>query len=390
MKKKTSAVAIVIAVIFSILLFPFVLAGGVGAGAVFTLESVIAPDREEEIYQAFVKNGGVDWGYDLLTEGLEKALAEGLAGGLPEGMGDASLLADLDAQEILPKQQAETLVSDIYHAIVQGTEYQVDLSHQKELIKTKLNEYFDTALTEEIKSTVENSLEDEIRNEYGEEFDKLPEKEREQLLAKAKEEATNIALEEARKAFDTEVIPMVDTEVAELEQSVSEAFNSIYDMPEYKELKALETKYGYSLTDRTALCQDISLAGNLLLVVTGVILFLLVVCHWFRPSGFFTAGVFSLIIGGGFFAIAKAVPGFALNLLDSELSKMLAGESALSGVTGFVMPMIEEILGWCLTGFEKVGKIGLMAAALLILVGILLLVIRKTRKEAEPASIAEA
>ena len=49
MKNKTSVLAIVIAVIFSIILFPFVLAGGVGAGAVFTVESVIAPDREEEL-----------------------------------------------------------------------------------------------------------------------------------------------------------------------------------------------------------------------------------------------------------------------------------------------------------------------------------------------------
>ena len=385
MKKKTSAVAIIIAVFFSIILFPFVFAGGLGASAVFTLESVIAPDREEELYQSFVNNGGVDWGYNLIVEGLEKGLAEGLAGSLPEGMGD-DILADLDAKEILPKQQAETIVSDVYHAIVQGKEYQVDLSHQKELIKQKLNEYFDTTLTEEIKTTVETSLEEEIKREYGEAYDKLPEKEREELLAKAKEEATKIALEEAGTVFNTEVIPMVDTEVKELETEVSKAFNSIYDMPEYKELKALETRYGYSLTDRSKLCQDISLAGNLLLGVTAGVLFLLLVCHWFRPGGFFTAGVFTLIIGGGFYAITKVVPGFALSLLGSELSGMFAEGSAVSEIPGFVMPMLEEILGWCLTGFEKVGKIGLMTAVLLILVGILLLVIRRSKREAEPAS----
>ena len=61
MKKKTSAVAIVVAIIFSIILFPFVLAGGIGASAVFTLESVMAPDREEELYQSFVKNGVYPW-----------------------------------------------------------------------------------------------------------------------------------------------------------------------------------------------------------------------------------------------------------------------------------------------------------------------------------------
>lgn len=383
MKKKTSALAIVVAVIFSIILFPFVLAGGAAASGVFTLESVIAPDREEELYQSFVRNGGMDWGYNLVIDGLEEGLAEALAGGLPEGMGDGSALLDLDAKEILPKQQAETIVSDVYHAIIQGKEYQVDLSHQKELLKTKLNEYFETSVTAEIKATVESSLEEEVKKEYGETYEKLSESERQEIMTKAKEEATNIAMEEARKVFDTEVIPMVDTEVAELEKEVSEAFNSIYDMPEYQELKALEAKYGYSLTDRTALCKDIRLAGYIVLGVTAAVLLLLLVCHWFRPSGFFTAGAFTLIIGGGFFAIAKVIPGFAMNLLDSELSKMFVAESGMTEMPGFVMPVIAEILGWCLTGFEKVGKIGLMAAALLILVGILLLVIRKNKVEAE-------
>lgn len=386
MKKKTSALAIVVAVIFSIILFPFVLAGGAAASGVFTLESVIAPDREEELYQSFVRNGGMDWGYNLVIDGLEEGLEEALAGGLPEGMGDGAALLDLDAKEILPKQQAETIVSDVYHAIIQGKEYQVDLSHQKEVLKTKLNEYYETSVTAEIKATVEDSLEEEVKKEYGETYEKLSESERQEIMTKAKEEATNIAMEEARKVFDTEVIPMVDTEVAELEKEVSEAFNSIYDMPEYQELKALEAKYGYSLTDRTALCKDIRLAGYIILGVTAAVLLLLLVCHWFRPSGFFTAGVFTLIIGGGFFAIAKVIPGFAMNLLDSELSKMFVAESGMAEMPGFVMPVIAEILGWCLTGFEKVGKIGLMAAALLILVGILLLVIRKNKVEAEPAS----
>ena len=385
MKKKTSAVAIAVAVIFSIILFPFVLAGGAAASGIFTLESVIAPDREEELYQSFVRNGGMDWGYNLLIEKADKALGEGLADMLPEGMGDGSSM-EISTKEILPKEQAETMVSDIYHAIVQGKEYQVDLSHQKELIKDKLNEYFDTSVTAEIKATVENSLEEEIKKEYGETYNKLSESEREEIMTKAKEEATSIAMEEARKAFDTEVIPMVDAEVAELEKQVSEAFNSIYDMPEYKELKALETKYGYSLTDRTALCKDIRLTGNIALGVTGVVLLLLLVCHWFRPSGFFTAGAFTLIIGGGFFAIAKVIPGFVLNLLHSELSMMFVEEGVAMETPGFVLPMLSEILGWCLTGFEKVGKIGLMAAALFILVGILLLVIRKNKAEAEPAS----
>ena len=75
-----------------------------------------------------------------------------------------------------------------------------------------------------------------------------------------------------------------------------------------------------------------------------------------------------------------------MNLLNSELSKMFVEGSGVAEMPGFVMPVIAEILGWCLTGFEKVGKIGLMAAVLFILVGILLVILRKNKAEAEPAS----
>lgn len=383
MKKKTSALAIIVAVIFSIILFPFVLAGGLGASVVFTLESVIAPDREEDLYQSFVKNGGIDWGYDLVIEAFEEGLTEGIEGNLPESMGNANSIIELDAREILPKQQAEKIFSDLYHAIIVGKEYQVDLSYQKDLLKTKLNEYFDTAVTEEIKAAIEDTLEEEVKNQYGEVYDRLSETEKQEILTKAREEATKIAMEEARNVFDAEVLVMVETEITELEKEVSEAFNSIYDSPEYQEFKALETQYGYSFTDRTALCKDIRLAGNILLGIAGVALFLLLICHWFRPSGFFTAGAFTLIIGGGLFTVAKIIPGVGLKLLNSELSNIVMEDGAVLETPNFVMPMLEEILGWSLIGFEKVGKIGLMATIIFILVGILFLVNRKNKKEAE-------
>ena len=53
------------------------------------------------------------------------------------------------------------------------------------------------------------------------------------------------------------------------------------------------------------------------------------------------------------------------------------------------MPMIEEVLGWCMVGFEKSGKVFLMAAVILVLVGILLFIIRRNKEAAEPASVLE-
>lgn len=383
MKKKTSIVAIIVAVMFSIILFPVILAGGVGASVVFTLESVLAPDREEELYQSFVKNGGIDWGYDFVIEALEESLNEGIQENLPEGMSSKGSVMGVEIREFLPKEQAEDIFCELYHAIIKGKEYQVDLSYQKNLLETKMNEYFDTTITEEIKAEIEETLEEEVRSEYGEMYDRLSESEKQKVLTMAREEAMKTVMEEAKMIFDKEVISGIDIEITKMEKQISEAFNSIYDSPEYQELKALEAEFGYSLTERTALCKDIRLAGNILLGITGAAVLVLLLCHWFRPSGFFTAGAFSLIIGGGLLAIAKAVPSVGLELLNSELPNILMEEGMGSEIPKFIMSMMEDILGWCLTGFEKVGKIGLVATIVFVLAGILLLVNRKNKKEAE-------
>lgn len=382
MKKKTSALAIVLAVFFSILLFPLIFISSIGSSLIFSMESVIAPNREEELYQSFVKNGGTDWVYDLFVNGVEEGLSEALNGSMPEDLGGESINIDLDARELFTKEQVYTVVDDIYHALIKGKTYQFDLSNQKNYIEAKLREYYETTVTAEIKATVEETIESEVQKEYGEGFDALPESEKQELIAKAKEEATKIALEEAEKLYDTEVIATLETEITSLEADLSKEFNSIYEMPEYQELKALETEYGYSLTDRTELCAGVRMAGYIMLGVTAAMLFVLLLSHWFRPSGFFTAGAFTLVIGGLLLGVAKAVQGILLSLVSSEL----AAEFATEEFPEFIMPMIEEVLGWLPGGFEKVGKFGLMAAVLFILVGILFVIIRRNKAGAEPVS----
>lgn len=361
MRKKTSAVAIIVAVLCSIILFPFIFVSGLGSGVVFSLESVMAPDREEDLYQSFVEKGGMDWAYDLFIGGVEQ--------GVTEGMGENGLDINLDAKELFPKDKVETIIYNLYHAVIKGKEYQFDLSYQKSLLKTKLMEYFDANAEEEI--------ENRIRAEYGDEYDMLTESQKQEAKAKA--------LEEARKAFVEETDTMIEEEFGTLEKELSAEINGIYEMPEYQELMALEEEYGYSLTDRTELCAAIRLAGYVLLGFTGVLIALLLLCHMFRPSGFFTAGVFTLLLGGLMVAISKGIPGVLLGLIKSELS----AEFAMQEMPGFLIPMIEDVLGWCVTGFDKVGKIGLLAAVVLVLVGILLLIIRRNKAEVEPMSAME-
>lgn len=342
MKQKTSTVAIVVAVIFSILLFPLIAVFGLSSGLVFSAEEVLRPNREEDVYRIFADNGGVDFVYDILLEE---------AGSEIEELG-------INPEEFFPRTQIETMVYDIYHSIIKGERYTADFSHQKEITKKFAMEQFDA------------NIETEIQKEYGEAYTLLDENQKAQ------------AIEEARKVFSEELDRSIEEEFSALEQELAAEINSIFDTAEYQEIKAMEAETGYSLSDRTDLCATVRLAGYILLGITCFLILVLLLCHLFRPSGFFTAGAFALIIGGGMTVLAKTVQGILLSLLSSEFAVEYSAEE----FPEFIMPIIDEALGWSMTGLEKVGRYGLMAAAILILVGILLFIIRKNKTEAEPVT----
>lgn len=339
MKKQTSTLAIVVAVIFSIILFPFIFVGGIASGAVFSAESILQPGREDEFYRSFVDNGGIDWVYDWLGNDFEESMA-----------GEEALV---EFTELFPKDQVESMVYDIFHAIMNGEEYQADLSYQKDVMRLKMMQYF------------EETVEDEIRKNYSDNYDLLDAETKAELI------------ETAKTTYEDELDIMLEEEFRALEEELS----SLYDSSEFQDLMEIE-ELGYSLTDRTELCSVLKLAGYILLGVTGFLLVVLLLCHLFRPSGFITAGVFALIDGGFLMMIAKA-QGVLLSLISSELSVEFAAED----FPEFIMPMIEDGLFWCLAGFAKVGKIGLVAGMILFLVGILLFVIRKNKAEAAASAM---
>ena len=343
MKKKTSTAAIVVAIIFSILLFPMIMIGGIASGVVFSAESALLPERNEDFYRSFEESGGMDWIYDLIVISVEE--------GMSDGSGAASLGIELSATELFPRDQVETMVYDVYHKIIKGEEYQFDFSYQKNVMKDKLAEYFD----EQTEGVVGENAE---------------------LKAIAKE------------TYMKEIDVMIEEEFGALEEELSAEVNGIYEeIYEGMDIRSLEIKTGYSMADRTELCNDMRMAGYFLLGLTAFLIIILLLCHLFRPSGFFTAGAFSLITGGLMFIGAKGIHAFLMSVINAEFNTAISSEVAAEEIPVFFLPMIETILGWCLTGFEKVGKIGLMTAVILILVGILLHVIK--RNQAEPVSVYE-
>ena len=82
--------------------------------------------------------------YDWLGNDFEESMA-----------GEEALV---EFTELFPKDQVESMVYDIFHAIMNGEEYQADLSYQKDVMYLKMMQYF------------EETVEDEIRKNYSDNY----------------------------------------------------------------------------------------------------------------------------------------------------------------------------------------------------------------------------
>ncbi|MBP3610069.1 MAG: hypothetical protein J6J42_07030 [Lachnospiraceae bacterium] len=338
MKKQTNVVAIVIAVIMSVLLFPMIVGTGMASGAIFSAESLLQPGREMELYDAFAEHGGIDWIYEMLLEETGESI---------------EIEEDLSVQvrELFPKEDISLVIKEIYQSVLEGEEYTVDLAKQEQFMKQLLMQYFD------------DNVEKWLREELGEQYDLADEALKEEIVTVAKE------------SYEEEITILVMEEMDELEAELTGIVQEIYETEEYREFRQWEAEYGYSLTDRTELCAVLNLAGYIVLGICCFFLLLLLICHLFRPSGFITAGAFAVITGGLMKLGGTSLPKVVELLLHSELAE---GEE----VPEFFVKLVEEVFSWCLDGFNKIGMLGLSAGIILILVGILLLVIRKNRMAA--------
>ena len=338
MKKKPSAVAIVIAVIMSIILFLPIVVSGVVAGSIFSAQSILQPGREHELYQSFEKNGGVDYIYDFLIDevGEEMEFMEGIS---------------INFREFCSKEDVEEIVKGIYEAFFKGELYEATLDSQEAYLKDKADEYF------------EKNIEDFVKEEFGD------------LYEMATESQIQEAKDEARKIYDEEVSAVIEEEINFLEDKLSSILDSVYETDEYQEFMVTLDEFGYRLDNRAGMCEDIALVGNIFLGIGVILIVLLLLCHLFRPAGFVTAGIFSLLTGGLLKALAVLAPA-AVNSLAME--EFLEGEP----VHEFVEVLVSDILSWCMEGFHKVGILALGLGAVLVLVGILVFVVRRNKAEA--------
>lgn len=337
MKKKPGFVAIFVAVLMSIILLLPIIGSGLVAGACFSVQSMLEPGRETELYRSFEKNGGVDFIYDTLLDefGEEVEFTEDVS---------------INTRELFPKEDAAEIMEGIYHAFFKGENYSIKFESQKEYLQKKAMEYF------------EQNIDDVIKEELGD------------LYEYAGESEIQEAKDIARKEYEAEVNSVIEKEIASLEKEFSGILDVVYESPEYQEAISFLEDAGYALNDRAEMCSAIELAGNVFLVIGVILVVLLLLCHLFRPAGFVTAAVFSLLTGGILKGGAVALPSAISKLVEAE---MLEGEP----IPDFLVALVEDVMSWFMDGFHKAGMLALGFGVVLFLVGILLFVIKKNRAE---------
>ncbi len=337
MKKKTNPIAILFAILVSIVLFPFVIATGFATGAVFGSETLLLPERNEQLFDTVVTDEVVDYIYAELEAAMGESMTD------MEGI-------TVEMDKFFSKEQVRTMLHDMYTAILSDTPYDADLSAQKAYMYQLTDEYF------------EANIDDLIREEAGDLYEYMTEEDKAEARRRAKIE------------YDATVTPEIEAEFTDLETELESSVNVLFTSAEYQDIKQLEVDTGYSLFAREELCEALHLAGYIVLILCGICLFLLALGHLFRPAGFITGAVYTGLTAGIMKCISLfGVPAFT-ELVAAELS---ADPETPAAIAGSAVALIENILLWFMEGFDMVATWGFYATVALILLAVARSILRR-------------
>lgn len=319
--KKANSVEIVIAVIMSILLIPFLLLLVFGGGTTLALSNVFQENREEELFAEFEREGGIHFLYDEVERRLEESEQEL---GLPEG---EKLL-----EEVISYEDVSSVSYGIYSALLSGEIYHINLSVQKERIKKNVEAYYDRHIEEQ----------------------ELPE---------------GVDREFIKKNYLDEANARIDIKIAQLEKDLNRSLSSVYNMDEIEHFK---TRYGIAGYGEEKLSvawihEMFQTAYKTILAVLAVLVLLLLVSHLFRPSGFLTAGIMGMVSGALLFLFAAVLKHISLVAVFPEYEMPDAG----------VYAVCEKLVFWLADGYHRFGVYSALAGAVLLAIGIILLLFRR-------------
>lgn len=325
--RKVNLIAIIAAILMSVILIPLLLLFEFSGGTALALSNVFKESREDELFAEFEKEGGIRFVYREVEQMLLNS-KENL--GIPE---DASLL-----EGVITYEDVSSISYGVYSALLADETYYFDLTVQKERIKKNAEEYYDKRIEEE-------ELPDGVDKEY------------------------------IKSTYLEEICLKIDTEIERMEQELNESLASIYNTQEMQEIERFKEHYGIKKLNVAWFSEAVHTILKAEIIAIVMIVLLLLVSYLFRPTGFIVAGATMTVSG-----ILMLVFSAFLKVLP--LPEVIFADEVLDAG---IYAVCEKVVTWVMEGYLQFGTLSMGAGAVLLVLGTVLLVFRRRRlKEAEP------
>ena len=204
--KKRSVLGIIISIIMSIILVPFIWVFGISGTSLMTVSSVVKEERKDEIFDVFMENEGGVWIHGMIEPMIQEMVAE--YAGQYEGF---------DTTGLLTVEDVERIATEFYAKAVNGEIYELDATFIADRIKPQLDGIIDAEIDKQIDAQADAEIEKYIDENLETVYESLPDDVKAQIKAEVKpivlEEGKKVFLEEVEKEFDAQIDAVVEAEV---------------------------------------------------------------------------------------------------------------------------------------------------------------------------------
>ena len=204
--KKRSVFGIIISILMSIILVPFIWVFVLSGTSLMTVSSVIKEERKTEILEVFLENEGDVWIYEMVRPILDEVIAT-----------YADEYEGFETEGLLTVEDVEKIVRNFYADATSGKIYEADLMFIAERIKPQLDGIVDKEIDKQIDARVDDEIESYVDENLEEIYDSLPADVKAQIKAEVKQvvltEGKKTFLEEVEKEFDAQIDARLEEEV---------------------------------------------------------------------------------------------------------------------------------------------------------------------------------
>ena len=204
--KKRSVLGIIISIIMSIVLVPFIWATQILATTTMTISSVVKEERKYEIFSTFMQNNGGEWIYDMVKPVLDEVVAE-----------YATEIDGLQTEDLLTVDDTNKILTGFYEKAVNGEIYEVDLTFLADRIKPQLEGIVEKEIDKQIDAQADTEIEtyvdENLESIYASLSDDVKAQIKEEIKPTVYEEGKKTVLAEVEKEFDAQIDELVEEEV---------------------------------------------------------------------------------------------------------------------------------------------------------------------------------